>query len=136
MTKKVAIVGSSNLEMTASIGAEIVDIVRAYGPDTVLLTRGSGEVDRFIATIAPLLELRCFAYPAEGGASNWLRDVELVRDADEVLAIVSRRDMEKKAESGTLHVVAKALDQEKPVHLYTVVDGSLIGVASDNQEGG
>lgn len=130
--RKVAIVGSSNLEVTTSIGAAIVDLVRELGPDSVLLTRGSGEVDHFIATIAPLLELRCFSYPSEGGAANWLRDVELVRDADEVLAIVSRGDMEKKGESGTLHVVQKALDQEKKVRLYTVLDGTLIGVAEND----
>ena len=131
--RKVCVVGSSNIEVTTSIGAAIVDLVRDLGPDIVLLTRGSGEVDHFIATIAPLLELRCFMFPAEGGASNFLRDIELVRSCDEVIAICSRRDLEKKAESGTLHVVAKALDQEKRVRLYTVLDdGSLVGVAEND----
>ena len=132
MTKKIAIVGSSNLEVTASVGAEIVDLVRAYGQNTVLLTRGSGEFDHFIATIAPLLELRCFAYPSSGGRENWQRDVDLVKDADEVLVIVSRADLEAKKESGTMHVLEKALQQEKPTRLFTTVDGSLVGVASDD----
>jgi len=134
MSHKVAIVASSSMEVTTPLGAQIVDLVRHLGEDVLLLTRGTGEVEHFIATIAPLLELRCFAYPAQGGADNWIRDVELVRDADEVIAIVSRADLEAKRETGTLHVVEKALDQEKPVRMYTEIDGSLVYAAA-SQEG-
>jgi len=135
MSRKVAVVGSTSFEITTPIGAQIVDLVRHLG-DVLLLTRGTGEVEHFIATIAPLLDLRCFAYPAQGGADNWIRDVELVRDADEVIAIVSRADLEAKRETGTLHVVEKALDQEKPVRMYTEVAGSLVYAAASQEEVG
>lgn len=132
MTRKVAFVGSSVFPMTASIGAQIVDVLRALGPDVVLLTRGNGDIDRFLTTVAPLLDIRCFMYPSEGGASNWLRDVELVRDADEVIAIISRADLEARRTGGTLHVVEKALDQRKPTRLYTEEGGMLVGVAEND----
>ena len=131
--RKVAIVGSTSFQITTTIGAEIVDIVRGLGPDVVLLTRGTGEVDHFIATIAPILEIRCFAYPSQGGADNWLRDVELARDSDEVIAIVSRKDLDKGRDSGTLHLVEKALDQGKPTRLFTEVDGALVYAASSEE---
>jgi len=133
MNRKVAICGSTTFEMTPPIGAQIVDLIREMG-DVVLLTRGTGDVDRFIATIAPLLELRCFAYPSQGGADNWLRDVELARDADEVIGIISRVDLESHRMTGTLHLIEKALDQQKPARLYTEVDGSLVYAAA-SQEG-
>jgi hypothetical protein len=132
MSRRVAVVGSTSFQITTPIGAQIVDLIRHMGEDVVLLTRGTGEVEHFIATIAPLLDLRCFSYPSQGGADNWIRDVELVRDADEVIAIVSRADLEGKKETGTLHVIEKALDQGRATRLYTEVDGSLVGVATSD----
>ena len=127
--RKVAIVGSSNFEVTTPIGAQIVDLIRHMG-DIVILTRGRGKVDEFIATVAPLLEIRCLTYPSQGGADNWVRDVELVKDADEVIGIVSRNDFEARKLGGTLHVVEQALNQDKPTRLYTEVEGSLVFAAS------
>ena len=135
MPHKVVIVGSTKFTVTTPIGAQIVDLIRHMGEDVVLLTRGTGEIEHFIATVAPLLDLRCLSYPAQGGPDNWVRDVELVNDADEVIAIVAREDLENNhRESGTLHVVEKALDQGKPTRLFTEVDGTLVYAAASQED--
>jgi len=135
MPRKIAVVGSTKFEVTTPIGAQIVDLLRSLGEDVALLIRGTGEVERFVSTVAPLLDLRCFAYPAQGGSDNWLRDVELVRDADEVIAIVAHADLENsRHESGTLHVVEKALDQGKPTRLFTDIDGAIVYAAASQEE--
>jgi hypothetical protein len=86
-------------------------------------------VDKFVATAAMILSIPCFTYKSEGGADNWVRDIEMVKDADEVIGIVSGKDLEARKLGGTLHVVESALAQEKETRLYTEVEGSLVGVA-------
>ena len=135
-TRKVCVVGSTRFPMTAGIGAQVVDELRGLG-DVAILTRGTGEFETFLMHVCPLLELRCLTYPSTGGPDNWRRDVELVHDADEVLAYVSPRDLEKHDRmTGTLHIVDKALDQKKPVRMFTEVDGRIVYAAASQEDAG
>lgn len=122
--------GNRSFPLTAAIGAQIVDVLLAFGQDVVFLTRGSPGIDEFIMRAAPLIGRRCFAYPSTGGAENFNRDVELVKDADEVVAFFDI-DRLHDEHTGTAHVVAKALDKHKPVHAYAALDERLIYAGSN-----
>lgn len=123
--RKVALVGSTTFPLDAAIGAEIVDTMLGLGEDVAFLTRGSKGFDQFVLTVAPLIGRRCFAYPSEGGADNFLRDIELVKDADEVLAFFDP-DTLQRTDTGTGHVVEVALNQGKPCKAFTTVNGALV----------
>jgi hypothetical protein len=107
--RKVAIVGSSSFEIDTPVGAEIVELIRDLGEDTVILTRGSKGVDEFVAAVCLVLGIKCLYYRSKGGPDNWTRDIELVTDADEVIALVER-----------------ALDKGKRVRAFSVVDNRLV----------
>lgn len=133
--KRIAIVGSSSFPLNAGIGAQIVDTIREYGEDIVLMTRGKGDVDVFVGHVALALGITCLIYPSSGGPDNWRRDVDLARDADEIIAIISRNDLELSDKmSGTLHVAEKGLDQRKRVRMMTEADGRLIWAAENDIE--
>lgn len=125
MTHKVALIGSTTFPIDAAVGAEIVDTMLGCGEEAVFLTRGSKGFDQFIMSVAPLIGRRCFAYPSEGGADNFLRDIELVKDADEVLAFFDPATLHR-TDTGTGHVVEVALSQQKPCKAFTVVNGTLV----------
>lgn len=127
MTRKVGVAGNSTFPISAEVGAEIVDVLLAFGDDAVFLTRGSPGFDTFIVGVAPLIGRRCFTYPSKGGADNFLRDIELVRDADEMLVFFAPGQLED-YDSGTAHILEKALDNHKPTKAYSIVNGSLIWV--------
>lgn len=127
--RRIAVVGSRSFPLTPEVGAEIVDVLRAYPAGTVFLTRGSEGFDTFLMSIAPIIGYTAVAYPSTGGASNFLRDVQLVTDADEVVAFLdpdSLTDMN----TGTAHVLSKALDQRKPTRAYSVANRSLVYAGS------
>ena len=117
--KRVLVCGSSTFPLTPEIGAEVVDVLRAFPQGTVFLTRGSAGFDTFIAAVGPIIGVTVLLYPSPGGSSNWDRDVAMVKDADEVLAFFDP-DRLHDENSGTAHVVAKALDQKKKVMPHTV----------------
>lgn len=130
--KKVAIVGSSSFPLNAGIGAQIVDMMREREPGTVFLTRGKGDVDVFVGHVSLALGFTCLTYPSEGGPDNWRRDVDLARDADEIITIISRNDLELSDKtSGTLHIAEKGLDQRKHVVMMTEADGRLVWAAEN-----
>ncbi len=122
---KAVIVGSTTFPMTAPVLAEVIDIVRSLPEGTMLLTRGSKGFDTTIQTAAILLGIPCFGYPAGGGSDNFLRDIELVKDGDEVLAFFDPDSLHD-PNTGTGHVVEMALNAEKPVRAYTVVNDHLV----------
>jgi len=130
VTKKVCVVGSTTFPIDAAVGAEIVDLLRDFGEDVVFLTRGSKGFDRFIMQVAPLIQRRCFSFPSEGGADNFLRDIELVRDADEIIAFFDPATLHD-MNTGTGHVVECALNAKKPVRAFTSVNGSLVYVGEN-----
>jgi hypothetical protein len=124
-TRRICVVGSTDFPIDPQTGAELLDIIREYGQGIVLLTRGRGNVDEFILRAAPLIGLRCFAFPARGGSDNWTRDIELVTDADEVIALFSPASLPD-LRSGTAHICERALDKGKRVRAFSVVDNRLV----------
>lgn len=128
MTRKIAIVGSHNFPLDAVTGAEIVDCMREYGPDTLFLTRGAQSVDRFVATVAVAIGVRCFVYPGRGGGDNFARDSELAADCDELVAFVSPEALAD-TKSGTARLMEKVLNLGKPVRAATVAAGTLVWAA-------
>jgi hypothetical protein len=127
--RKVAVVGNSTLQITPDIGAEIVDVMVECG-EVEFLTRGSPGFDEFAERVALLLGRKVIRYAAQGGSSNWLRDVEMVRAADEVLAFLDPDTLHRE-DTGTAHVIEKALDQKKKVSSYTVANGHLAFAGSN-----
>jgi len=127
--RKIAIVGSRTFPIDPVIGKAIVEVMLEYGDEATFLTRGSPGFDTFIIHVAPIIGRKCFAYPAHGGPDNFLRDIELVKDADEVIAFFDPATLSDPT-TGTAHVVEKALDQKKTVRAYTTVDGGLIYVGA------
>lgn len=125
MTHKVCLVGSTTFPLDAAVGAEIVDTMLACGEDTVFLTRGSKGFDTFVLTVAPIIGRTALAYPSEGGSDNFLRDIELVKDADEVLAFFDPATLHR-TDTGTGHVVEVALNQGKPCKAFTTINGVLV----------
>ena len=126
-TRKVVMVGSSNFPLDAGITSQVVEVLQGFPPDTLILTRGSDGLDQFIMSATQVLGFRCFTYPAAGGADNWNRDVEMVRDGTEVHAFLSLEDFERADRmTGTYHVIEKALDQKRPTTAYVAIDGQLI----------
>ncbi len=127
MTRRAALVGSTNFPLDASVTTQVVDLMRELGQETVILTRGSEGFDQFVIAAARVLGMRVLLYPSQGGPDNWQRDVELVNDSTEVHGLLSLEDFEKATKmSGTLHVVEQGLNARRPTALYTVVDGLLI----------
>lgn len=127
MTRKVVVVGSTSFPIDSSIGTQVVEELQALGADLAILTRGSEGFDQFIGHVCIILGVPCFTYRSAGGADNFLRDVELVRDADEVIAFFDPATLDR-TDTGTGHIVEVALTQQKPVRAYTSVDGSLVWV--------
>ena len=126
MTRKLVLVGSRTFPINTVTGTEIVNVIRGYGEDIVILTRGSEGVDQFVMLAAPILGIRCFAYPAKGGADNFTRDIELVKDGDEIVAFLDPDSLHD-PNTGTAHVLEAALRAEKPCRAYTLLpDGALV----------
>lgn len=97
------------------------------GPALPSSTPGPFEVE--VARLCDALEITydiIVAAPDEYGRIGregvFARDVEMVAKADLCLAYVSIDDMEHLETSGTLHLVEKAQDQDKPVFLYMLND--------------
>ncbi len=127
MTRKIGVVASTTFPLSTAVGAEVVDCLRAYGPDTLFLTRGAGPFEQFVATAALVLGARCFAYPGEGGRANLERDDALVADCEELVAFLDRKALEAGATLyGTAGVIERALAAGKPVKAATAVEGALV----------
>jgi len=54
-----------------------------------------------------------------GRASVFLRDIEMVRKADLVILFVTPEEVEA-AYAGTMHLLDKAMDENRPVYAYSV----------------
>lgn len=125
----VCVVGSRSFPITVEIGAEVVDLLRAYPDGTRFVTRGSEGFDRFVLRVAEVIGLHVDVYPSAGGSTNFDRDVAIVRDADEVLVFLDPRTLHR-TDTGTSHVLEKALDQRKKVAAYTVGGDHLVFAGS------
>ena len=127
--RKVAIVGNRSFPLTPAIGAQIVDIIREMG-DVTILTRGSEGLDDFISRACGVLDIACVLYRLQG--KNWDRDVALVRDADEVVVFLDPSSLTDE-NTGTSHVLAKALDQRKRTQAYSAHGDALVYVGSSGE---
>ena len=128
--RKVCVIGNRSFPLTPEIGSEVVDILRTYPPQTTFLTRGSDGFDTFILRACEVIELPVIPYPAAGGSTNFDRDVQIVKDADEVLVFLDPATLDDE-NTGTAHVLSKALDQRKKVAAYSVSHNHLVYVGSD-----
>lgn len=96
--------------------------------ESIILTRGN-EPERSICAEALARGWRAFWYRAAGGADNWQRDVDLVRDADEVIVVLSPGAVEH-TDTGTWHVAERAISDDKPLRVYLVHEGRLLELGS------
>ena len=130
-TKRVVVVGSRSFPISPEIGAEIVNILRGYPDGTVFLTRGSPGFDTFLMAVCPIIGYTALAYPSKGGADNFLRDVQLAKDADEGLVFLDP-DSLGNINTGTAHVMEKLLDQKKKTKAYSVAGRTLVYAGSND----
>lgn len=133
---KVAIVGSRALEVDGNVAIHVVTLLAELPPDTEVLvrrplTRPLRPFEALVSALASSLGHEVTEYqPEPGGRSQvFLRDVELVRDADEVIALFPDGD---EMSGGTGHVVDKAIDQQRPVRAYAVEADKLRLIAAED----
>ena len=127
----VAVCGSRSFPLTPSTGAEIVEMLQAYPQGTTFITRGSEGVDQFLLTAGPIIGYDVVAFAAQGGPSNFIRDVEMVRMADEVIVFLDPATLHDER-TGTSHVLDKALDQHKKSVAWSAANNHLVFVGSSN----
>lgn len=102
--------------------------------DVIYTRMAKGGPDQFIAEAAKLLGYKVRGWKGEGGPSNYIRDVEMVENADVVHAFFAEDHV---GEGGTQHVVDKSLDQGKLTYSYIWTNRygiTLVG-SSDGGEG-
>ena len=142
---KVAIVGSRSLELDGEVATHVLNELVSLGErgfEEVLLRkplrRSSRPFEALVASLAGVLGFRIVDWvPEPGGrAQVFFRDIEMVKDADEVVAFFPEGYFEgEHVMSGTAHVVEQAQYQERPVRAYVLMDGKRVLVGSDNDEG-
>jgi len=135
-TMKVAVVGSHTLqpkEVVLHLRAALNTLPKGA---QVLLRRGrtSPPGDFELLTQALCLNLHLdveWCIPDEGGREAvFLRDVEMVRQADAVVAFFSPDLM---MAGGTGHVVEKAMDADRAVYAYSVLDQHRVDWVGGNE---
>jgi hypothetical protein len=129
--RKVVVVGSRSFPITPKIGAAVVELIQSYPPDTVILTRGSSGFDTFVMRACEIIGYPVAVFPSTGGGDNFRRDADMVRESDEVLVFMDPHSLVD-MNTGTAHVVEKALDQKKPTKAYSVGNGGLVYVGSSD----
>lgn len=123
--------GSRSFPLTPEVGTEIVNLLRAYPAGTLILTRGSEGFDTFVMRAAEIMEMPVVPFPSAGGGDNFRRDADMVREADEVIAFLDPNSL-RNMNTGTAHVVEKALDQKKPTRAYSVSGNHLVFAGSND----
>lgn len=131
--RKAAVCGNSSFPLDASVGSQVVDILRGLGPNVVVLTRARPTFDKFVQTVCLVLGIRCLTFDAAGGPTNIERDSSMISACTELHAFLNLDEFEQGASSGTFWLVEKSLAAGKPTYAYTAVDGALVHVGS--QEG-
>jgi len=122
---KVVFVGSHTLDV-AEIATHALRQMAALPPEAVILLRRGrktppGQFERFILSMADSLGIDVeWKMPGTGRGSAFVRDVEMVKEADAVIAYFNEANL---MAGGTGHVVDKAIDSDKPVFAYGPLDG-------------
>lgn len=130
--KVIAVAGSRSFPLTPEVGAQVVDLLRAYPQGTLFLTRGSEGFDQFVLAACDLLGLPVEVRASSGGRDNYLRDVEMVRDSTEVIVFLDPGSLHDER-TGTSHVLDKALDQRKRTQAYSCAGDTLVYVGSSGE---
>jgi len=126
---KIAIVGTRGLSLSSVVDHVLGILWKLGASDCVLLRRGrstpasrfESEVD-FMCRVWLKIPVK-WCEPSKdvvGRGSVYLRDVAMVRDSDVVLAFLVGSDADE-GNSGTWHVVQKAIEVDRPVYAFRVV---------------
>lgn len=109
-------------------GVAIAELLATFNKDedTIHTRTGDSGPDAFIAEAAGIMGFKTRRWKGEGGASNYIRDVDMVKQADIVYAFF---DADHVGEGGTQHVIDKSLDQHKRTLSY-IWDGHLVLIGS------
>jgi len=133
---KVCIVGSRSLEVDGNVALHVVTTLVQLDPsDEILvrkpLTRVLRPFEALVASLAGTMGHTVTEYAPEPGgrAQVFLRDVEMVRDSDQVIAFFADGD---EMSGGTGHVVDKAIDQKRSVRAYAVEADKLRLIAEED----
>lgn len=129
--RSICVVGSRSFPLSPQIGSEVVELIRTYQQGTVFLTRGSEGFDQFILAAAPILGYEAIPFASGGGRENFLRDVELVRMSDEILVFLDPDSLHN-PNTGTAHILSKALDQKRKTMAYTAANDHLVFAGSSD----
>lgn len=136
---KVAMVGPRTLPLKEYAGAILGEIARLPEGTSVLLRRGRttdpGSFEQLVAQICAQLAIDVtWCTPDAGGrAAVFERDIAMAEKADEVVAFFEEGKV-MEGDSGTTHVVEKAIDADRVTNVYVVIDGEKQLVASHEPE--
>jgi hypothetical protein len=127
---KVVFAGSRSLSLDGNVATALLEKLIEYDAavTTILLRKPTNKplrpFEALTASLATALGMKVEPYePGSGGReATFARDVALVAASDSVVAVFPEGD---EMNGGTGHVVEKALDQNRPVNAYVVIDGSL-----------
>jgi len=108
----------------------VIMLRRPFHIDTTKPGQFELDVERVCAVLHLAVEWRP-PDPGEtpGRASVFLRDIEMVEEADLVVAFFQQADW--MGDSGTTHLVEKALEANTPVYAYRV-DGDVVELVGDH----
>ena len=123
--RKVVFCGSRSFPIDAELGGEVVSLMRTYPADTIFLVRGSHGFDQFVQRVADIIGYECEKFDSRGGGDNFRRDADMVREADEVVVFLDPASLSND-NTGTAHIIEKALDQKKPTRAYTAAHHRLV----------
>lgn len=138
---KACIAGSRALELDGHVAQIVLEELLRLGDRgfTEILVREPlhsplRPFEALVASLGNVLSLTVTSYQPEPGgrAQVFLRDVEMVQDADEVVAFFPA---DAEMSGGTGHVVEKALDQKRRVRAYAIVGGRPVLIGSEDNQG-
>lgn len=126
-----AIAGSRRVSLPW-VAAPLMQLVAELPSTSIVLLRKprNGPPNPFEAEVEHLVRLRglvpLFMVPEAGRnrTGTFIRDIELVDNADAVLVFLSP-DEDPLGEGGTAHVLQKAIDAGKPLYAYAVMSDGL-----------
>lgn len=121
-----AIAGSRQVHLPW-VTPSLMQLVATLPSSTIVLLRGprNQKPNPFERTVQELCEMRellvLYVVPEAGRnrVGTFVRDVELVASADTVIVFLAP-DEDPLGDSGTAHVLQKAIDQSRPLYAYTV----------------
>jgi hypothetical protein len=127
---KVVIAGSRRLPR-GQAPRLLIRFLAALPEDAIILMRRGmhgqvpGPFEFDVAQLCHILHLKNVWFEPEptdrypGRASVFMRDIDMVRNAELVILFVTPEEVED-VYAGTMHLLDKALDEQRPVYAYSV----------------